>query len=90
MTEEIEIKLKIWANEYPESHHPNDHERFYDVVVQSYKDNYRIGGESIQEALINAGKLNSKEISIQASLYSELYHHLYSILEYVKVPSKLV
>ncbi|SEJ16716.1 hypothetical protein SAMN05192553_102727 [Cyclobacterium xiamenense] len=86
MTPEIQRKLSVWAGQFPESHHTIDYERFYEVVIQSYKDDYRLSGDSIQEALEKAGKLNAQLISELSDHYSNLYHHLYSLLEFTRFP----
>ncbi|MBD3630985.1 hypothetical protein [Cyclobacterium sp.] len=86
MTPEIQNKLNIWAGQFHESKHPKDYERFYEVVIQSYKDDYRLSGDSIQEVLKTAGKLNSQLISELSDYYSDLYHHLYNLLEFNNSP----
>lgn len=87
MTTEIQKKkLSVWAGQFPESHHGNDYERFYEVVIQSYKDDYRLSGDSIKGALEKAGKLNTQLISELSDHYSNLYHHLYNLLEFTTSP----
>ena len=61
MTQELQQKLDFWAGRDPESFHQLDYERFYRMVIQSYEDDYRLGGESIEKALSEAGKLKSKD-----------------------------
>jgi hypothetical protein len=86
MTQEIEKKLNLWAGSHPESFHHLDYERFYSMVIQSYKENFRLGGESIKESLNRAGKLNSKNSEDLVEHYSSLYHHLYELLVFSKHP----
>lgn len=86
MTEKLARKLSFWADQHPESLHQNDYDRFYDVVIQSYKDDFRLSGESIELALRDTGKLNLEDQKELADHFSTLYQHLCNLLEYTQSP----
>lgn len=52
MTNEVKEKLKTWLSQFPQSTHPLDSRRLYDVVIAMSDTDSSIDDEDIREMLI--------------------------------------
>lgn len=83
MTKELENRLAIWSNNTPESHNHLDYERLNDLVLQSYKDDYKLSNDSLISALRQAGKDDPERLG---DYFGDIYLHLLRMLEYLRYP----
>lgn len=84
MSEELERKIEVWANQTPASHSSFEYYRLYDIVLQSYKENYKLSTETFEEALVSSGQLKDRrEIKDVAEIYGGAYKHCFDMLEYM-------
>lgn len=51
MVEKVEEKLKIWLGQFPQSTHPLDSQRLYDLVISLCDNNSSIDDEDIRNVL---------------------------------------
>ena len=84
MNQEIKNLLSVWVGAFPESGHPLDNERLYDLVF-SYTKNHVIGGnEDIYQEIKEQKKWDDEYSQKFSEEFSSIISHIVDFVDYLK------